>query len=365
VVVQKVVQGGITEADINAIQATVDQERAEEEARLEQERMAIEAQVNLAEEDKQKLLAELQERRKRRDEEQEAHERMLGQLKAMEEKMLVGSQVMETAKRQETELRKAQMEVEDKRRDEQRIKEELEAQQHDKFDLEEKYASAEEQVAKMTAKLEKLWNRHKQTQQEIHELQQEFQIEREDMLETIRELRKEVKLVCLTIDSFVPMEQYQQIVERAHYDESTDEWVIANIDLAGNRVRPARRRILDDGHGGDSPRGPLRGDGQQGDPNGLGTMDERPNVYFVYTEDGGATRAETRPAPSPQKTAKQQRLKSAGRPSTANRKGRAVKTGGGGAASAAMNSFLHSPDPEEEDGMHAYPKARGLVHREA
>merc|ERR1719436_1345627 len=144
------------------------------------------------------------------------------------------------------------------------MKSELKEQVEEKTILEEKYASAEEQVQKMGVKLEKLWHRHRQTQQEIQDLQKEFQAEREDMLETIRDLRKEVKLVCLTIENFVPMEQYQQIVERAHYDESTDEWMINNIDLAGNRVRRHGKRILDDG-GGDSPRTLLRGRDEQGD----------------------------------------------------------------------------------------------------
>ena len=46
-----------------------------------------------------------------------------------------------------------------------------------------------------------------------------------------------LRLVCLTIENFIPMEQYQQIVERAHFDESSDEWVISNVDLAGNRIK--------------------------------------------------------------------------------------------------------------------------------
>merc|ERR1712096_435778 len=156
--------------------------------------------------------------------------------KAMGEKMLMGSQVMEKAMQQELELKKADMEVEERKRLEQRMKEELEEQMAQKDNLEEKYGSAEEQVQKMTVKLEKLWNRHKQTQGEIQDLQKEFQQEREDMLENIRELRKEVKLVCLTIENYVPMEHYQQIVDRASFDESIDEWVIQNVEFAGNRV---------------------------------------------------------------------------------------------------------------------------------
>merc|ERR1719464_1560701 len=276
---------------------------------------------------------------------------MLQKLKAMEDKMLVGSQVMEKAMQQENELKKAEFEVEERKRQETRMKEELEQQVEEKLNLEEKYQSAEEQVQKMTTKLEKLWHRHKQTQQEIQDLQKEFQLEREDMLETIRDLRKEVKLVCLTIENFIPMEHYKNIESLAQFDESTDEWVINNVDLAGNRVRPHRKRILDDHGDGSSPRSLLRGPGpqEQQQPSGpeLGMVNERPNVYFAYTEDGGVQRAETRSA-SPTKAQKNQRMRSAGRPGTANRKGRATKTGPANNQNNSVNSFLHSPDPADD-----------------
>ena len=73
-------------------------------------------------------------------------------------------------------------------------------------------------------------------------------------------------------------------------------------------------------------------------------------VYFAYTEDGGAQRAETRPQPKQGK----QRLKSAGRPGTASRKGRGVKL-------AVGAKFVHSPDPIEDAEAGAFPRARGLV----
>ncbi|CAE8677256.1 unnamed protein product, partial [Polarella glacialis] len=359
VVVERVVQTGISEEELAELQANIDAERAEIEAETGAERKVIEDNIIATEAEKQQLLEDLKARQTMREEEALVQEKMLQQLKAMEEKMLVGSQVMEKAMIQEQELKRAEMEVEDRKREEARMKEELEQQVEEKLNLEEKYLSAEEQVQKMTAKLEKLWHRHKSTQQEIQDLQHEFQSEREDMLETIRDLRKEVKLVCLTIENFVPMLQYQEIVERAHYDESTDEWVISNIDLAGNRVRRGKR-ILDDGG--------LRSNQADGSPDPAAVMNERPNVYFAYTEDGGAQRAETRPQPSPAKTGgKAQRTKSAGRPGTANRKGRAVKQGavGGYAPTVTGANFMHSPNAEEDQqgemGPGNFPKARGLV----
>lgn len=359
VFVEKHVQR-ISDEEIANIQNTFDAERSAIEQQEEAERLQIEGQKQLAEEEKQKLLQELQERKQKREEESQAHGLMLQKLKAMEEKMLVGSQVMEKAMQQESELKKAEIEVQERKRQEARVKEELEQQMEDKMSLEEKYATAEESVTKMTTKLEKLWHRHKQTQQEIQDLQKEFQMEREDMLETIRDLRKEVKLVCLTIENFIPMEHYQQIVERAHYDESTDEWVINNIELSGNRIRPNRRRSFDgderDGNAGALLRGPAP---EQPDAGSL--MSERPNVYFVYTAEGGAQRAEERTHMSPTKQQKNQRMKSAGRPGTASRKGRAVKSATAGAA-MPLSNFLHSPEPEEDEAtFHQFPKARGLV----
>lgn len=359
VLVEKIVDTGITDEDMASMQRKFEEDKIQMEAQLMAEQAAIEEQKTLADEEKQKLLADLEEKRQRSIEEGEQHQLMMQKLKAMEDKMLVGSQVMEKAMQQESELKKAEVLMQEKKRQEQRMQEELEQQAEEKINLEEKYSSAEEQVQKMTAKLEKLWNRHKQTQAEIQDLQKEFQDEREDMLETIRELRKEVKLVCLTLESFIPMDQYQHIVEKANYDESTDEWVISNIQLAGNRVRPVRKRILDNGRDA-SPASGRRGHGEELNRETL--QPERPNVYWAYTEDGGAQRAEPRPAPSPTKPHKQ-RTKSAGRPGTASRKGRGVKSGAvTGAGSMSMSTFLHSPEPEEEDLMASmYPKARGLV----
>merc|ERR1719198_1996711 len=184
---------------------------------------------------------------------------------------------------QEAELRKAAVEVEERVREEKRVQEALE-QQEEKLTLEEKYSSAEEQVQKMTAKLEKLWHRHKSTQGEMQDLQQEFQREKDDMLETIRDLTKEVKLVTLTIEQFVPMEHYQQIVSRAYWDEANDEWIISRIERAGNRIRPQRKHDDRD----DSPGALLRGTRSERPPQPDPLTPEQPNVYFVYTEDGSA-----------------------------------------------------------------------------
>eukprot|EP00746_Dinoflagellata_sp_MGD_P125618 gnl/MRDRNA2_/MRDRNA2_60421_c1_seq1.p1 gnl/MRDRNA2_/MRDRNA2_60421_c1~~gnl/MRDRNA2_/MRDRNA2_60421_c1_seq1.p1 ORF type:complete len:788 (+),score=239.08 gnl/MRDRNA2_/MRDRNA2_60421_c1_seq1:88-2451(+) len=365
--IEKVVEG-MTEADLQAMHLDAEQKRAEIAAQAEEERRQLEEQTNIAEEERQRMLQEIAERQARREQESKQHEEMMQKLAAMEEKMLVGSEVMAKAMQQEQELKKAQIEMDSRKREEDRLKEELQNQEQDKFTLEEKYQSTEEQVQKMTAKLEKLWHRHKDAQQEIEELQKECQDEREDMLETIRELTKEVKLVSLTIDQFIPQDMYQKIADRAHWDESSDEWVIHKLELAGNRKNMKRGKGMDEMMGlnekdASSARTLLRGPGQQDDLDHQASdyfMNERPNVYFVYTEDGGMARAEVRPPASPSKNKSSHRVKSAGRPGTASRKGRTVQQPQN-TAESMYASFFGNPADEQDDAASQFPKARGLV----
>merc|ERR1712085_72694 len=118
--------------------------------------------------------------------------------------------------------------------------------------------------------------------------------------------------------------------------------------MGGNRVRPTRKKGGLNGDQDESPRALLRGPQQPDNDHAadLAFLTERPNVYFAYTEDGGYTRAEAKqPAPKPQKN---QRRQSAGRPGTANRKGRVVKSGAAAAANpSSMGNFMHSA---EDDG---------------
>lgn len=50
------------------------------------------------------------------------------------------------------------------------------------------------QVEVKTKKLKKLWSKYQTAQREIKDIQEEFQQERSDMLDTIRELTRQLKL---------------------------------------------------------------------------------------------------------------------------------------------------------------------------
>ncbi|CAM9531526.1 unnamed protein product, partial [Choristocarpus tenellus] len=61
-------------------------------------------------------------------------------------------------------------------------------------ELNREFRDLEEEVEVKTKKLKKLWSKYQTAQQEVSDIQVEFQQERSDMLDTIRELTRQLKL---------------------------------------------------------------------------------------------------------------------------------------------------------------------------
>jgi hypothetical protein len=67
--------------------------------------------------------------------------------------------------------------------------------------------------------------------------QEEFQSEREDMLDTIRQLSKQVKLKEVIIVNFVPPEEERKIEKRAVWQEEASSWTVPRADISGNALK--------------------------------------------------------------------------------------------------------------------------------
>jgi len=95
-------------------------------------------------------------------------------------------------------------------------------------------------VEAKTRKLKKVWAKLKAAQAEVRDLDAEFGKEREDMLDTIRDLNRQLKLKQLLLDAFVPPHEAERIEARAVWDEDGDEWSLPALEVAGNRLRLRR-----------------------------------------------------------------------------------------------------------------------------
>ena len=81
-----------------------------------------------------------------------------------------------------------------------------------------------------------MWDKIKESKSEIEDINEEFQRERTDLLDTIRDLTKQLKLMILTVNHFIPPEELARIERRSAWDDETAEWKITHVQYAGNNV---------------------------------------------------------------------------------------------------------------------------------
>ena len=74
--------------------------------------------------------------------------------------------------------------------------------------------------------------------------QEEFQAERSEFLDTIRELQQELKRKQLIIDNFIPPEEVERVESRARWDDEKAVWVLPRLEISGNNIR-GRRPVVD------------------------------------------------------------------------------------------------------------------------
>jgi len=229
----------------------------------------------------------------------------------------------EIAKRQEEELKRRQQEIE---------------MQH--MDANAKYTSLEEEVAVKGKQLKKLFEKYQSKKAEMGDLSEQFQAEREGMLEDYRILTQQIKLKNLIIACFIPPDYQDKIMQHCHWQDYEGAWNIDFLSYAGNAIRAHQEMAA--GH--DAVR--LQG-----------TSDDEKlaNVYFNYQQlqdevaDGGGGGGSRRPGSS-----------SGRRPgSSANGKSGSDPTNIG--TLREQLAYNAAEDKERRRQAAQTPKARGLV----
>lgn len=221
------VQGAATEEELAELKATVDKE-------AEQMRLLAEAEMKEVIESQTRTTKEHEKLRQKLDAEagrtaQSEKQRILleRKLRSMQEKLMQGGRLLDKAAKQEAMLRRAQLELEERKEQEQALARLVRAKEEDVFALEEKYASKQDEADDKTRKLKKLWQRLQSCQAEVHDVQEEFQREREDMLDTIRELSKQLKLKEFLMKTFIPAGEERKFELRATWNNEEESWDVA------------------------------------------------------------------------------------------------------------------------------------------
>jgi len=236
--VVKEVKIGISEEELQRVHEEAEAEKSRIRERAERDLAEILERQAETEEEREKLRADLVRQELERKRASEKKRSLAAKLKGMEAKLLKGGQMLDKAATQEAELRKAERELVDKEEAERALAQELGKRDEVREDLSEKYSSIEEEVDKKTRKLEKLVRKVNEADAEIADLQGEFQREREDMLDTIRQLARQIKLKEMVLELFVPPDRCKALEDRTVWQDDKDAW---SLEGSGRDARAARR----------------------------------------------------------------------------------------------------------------------------
>ncbi|KAJ1566037.1 Kinesin-like protein kif3b [Nowakowskiella sp. JEL0078] len=225
--------------------ATIPESQLAEMQRLvEAEKKAITESKDMEETEKNRLLAEANQRSLELEQEKNVRGILAQKLEQLQQKLLVGGvNILDKDAEQKMLLARQAQELEERQRLERELHRELEEHEETNLQIEEEYASLQEEAAAKGRKLKKLWNLITAAKSEVKDLQEEHQREREDLLETIRDLTRELKLRLLVVNSFVPADDLQMLESCAEYDEAAEKWRIAHIAHAGNNIRGKRSLV--------------------------------------------------------------------------------------------------------------------------
>ncbi|KAJ3121865.1 Kinesin-like protein kif3b [Nowakowskiella sp. JEL0407] len=217
---------------------------AEMQRLVEAEKKSIMESKDMEESEKNRLLAEADKRAAEIEQERKNRETIEQKLEQLQQKLLAGGvNMLDKDAEQQMLLARQAQELEERRRVERELQRELEEHEETNLQIEEEYVSLQEEAAAKGRKLKKLWGLIMSAKSEVKDLQEEHQREREDLLETIRDLTRELKLRMLVVNSFIPSEELALLESCAEYDEAAEKWRIPHIAHAGNNIRGKRSLV--------------------------------------------------------------------------------------------------------------------------
>lgn len=177
------------------------------QARVQEEKKSIMASKDLEESERNRLVKDLERRAEELEIERAAKSEIEEKLSQLEAKLLLGGEsVLDKEEKQRMELAQREAEMEDKKRAERDLQRALEQSEEADIQIEEEYASLQEAASAKTRKLKKLWALAVAAKSEIKDLQQDHQRERESLLESVRDVTRELKLKMFIMSQFIPPE---------------------------------------------------------------------------------------------------------------------------------------------------------------
>ncbi|KAK6043570.1 kinesin motor domain protein [Cooperia oncophora] len=223
----------------NENESTWEQRMQEMEQNLEKTREEL-AGRNVEDEETRALVQQMLEREAELKRARAEHAELRAKLSQMESRLIVGGEnMLEKAEEQARLLEESNRELELSRTQESRLRDQLKEKAAAREDIEEKYSSLQDEAAAKTKRLRRTYNELCEVRTELADSEAEHHREVEGLLESIRQLRKELLLNMTIIDEYIPPEYVELIEKYVSWSEEMGDWQLNAIAYTGNNMRAA------------------------------------------------------------------------------------------------------------------------------
>lgn len=152
-----------------------------------------------------------------------------GMAKALAEKenqLQKGGSALDAAQKKKAQLARTEAELQARRLEQEKHFNAMKEAEEARVMMVEQFSSAGEELRSKTQKLKALWGMYQEKKATLIEVQDEFDLERNDLLDTIRSLDRQIKLKNLILDEFIPQGAGALIESQAMHDAVNDCWVM-------------------------------------------------------------------------------------------------------------------------------------------
>jgi len=159
-------------------------------------------------------------------------------LRQLERKLIVGGEnLLDKAAKQARLLEESELELENRAKNEEQLRKELQQKEAETLDVQVKYASLKEEAADLTRKLKIFEKKYDEGKRELVDLERENLQQRTELIEANSQAFRELQKQEFIIGSYIPEEYLKLIQENALWSEQFGEWSLKSIAYTGNNIK--------------------------------------------------------------------------------------------------------------------------------
>jgi len=201
------------------------------------EKQAMLNSKDILEEESKRIGKQLQEHNLELEHEKLEREALANQIRELESKLLFGGEKLEDhVIKQGQHLEEVQKKLKIEKERQQTLLHELQSKQEAQLQLEENYVSMQDEVEVKSKKLKMLWEKLQVAKAEMSDIQDEFRLEKEQLLEDVRDLSRELSWLNTVIENFIPRNEVSAMESRLSFNEKEKCWKIRRPEKSSSAL---------------------------------------------------------------------------------------------------------------------------------